>query len=136
MDTSETYIKMCDREEIQGNSTGPPEFNSYFYHATMGIIGNQHIDPMCFPEDYTWLPRQDQIQEMVLDNVKRITYPQLCAWDDFMRVPYAIHPDQGDVYAGKKVQVLHFFKSFEQLWLAFYMDKEHGKKWDGEKWSR
>lgn len=147
MDTSETYIKMCEKaEEIQ--KLRPLNFNDCYYAEWSEPIGwesdyerNNHnpaflphyeIDTWCqgcaeeygneSKESYVWLPRQDQLQEMVTDK--------------FNDYPNAMH--------GMLLE-FHFFTSgeesnqrklisMEQLWLAFVMKELYGKSWDGEQW--
>jgi len=130
MDMSEIYIKMSDCKEVQDQDCG----GLYKMGTPFGdVLFYTNDEKGC--SDDVWLPRQDEIQKMIYgEGASRITYPLLVDWDEFMRNPYAVHPDQDAVYAGRKVQVLHFFKTFEQLWLAFYMHEKHQKTWDGEKW--
>jgi len=64
-------------------------------------------------EDCIWLPRQDQLQEMVEGTI----YEKL-----------------GKLY--REIVAMDFYPcdSAEQLWLAFVMREKYGKVWDGEKW--
>lgn len=59
-----------------------------------------------------WLPRQDQIQKMIG------SYPLLY----FLQMLYL------------KFKPGFEAKSFEQLWLAFYMLEKHKKIWQKDKW--
>ena len=67
-----------------------------------------------------WLPRQDQLQEMMEQpNIKIL-------WGSFnwiFQKPHNVVPS----YSEK-------FTSLEQAWLAFVMDKLYNKKWDNKKW--
>jgi len=65
---------------------------------------------------YIWLPRQDQLQEMVRD-----LFP--VSWvlaKEFAEKAYHLSADTN--------------MSMEQLWLAFVMKEEFGKVWTGEEW--
>jgi len=118
MDTSKEYIKMCDCPEIQ------EEWESKvgdFYFVRDGLFRPMSTVDVydgggyaVLPRDanYGWLPRQDQIQEMLGG------YPILyCLRMLYMEFHPEFEPD-----------------SFEQLWLAFYMHDKHKKKWDDKRW--
>ncbi|MFH2218141.1 MAG: hypothetical protein ABII68_00585 [Pseudomonadota bacterium] len=70
-----------------------------------------------------WLPRQDQLIEMAqepgrsYENVLQIFFN----WAD---TPY-----ETDAEPAKKL-----FPSMEQIWIAFVMQKNYGKKWKGSAW--
>ncbi len=128
MDKSETYIKICDCPEIQEKRiliTG-----NYFFDKVIEevlIVGQQYprhpigeirFDAKGFGlshNSYTWLPRQDQIQEMC----KKVHL----------------------YYSLKNIQIFQVkhtrgrgIISWEQLWLAFYMHEKHKKVWNGKEW--
>lgn len=116
MDTSENYIKMSDCPEIQDG--WKPNSGDYFTKRSRKTVELYHCGHEGWPfEDtyirfYVFLPRQDQIQEMIGN------YPILY----FLRMLY--------------LKFDPWFKpnSFEQLWLAFYMWEKHGKIWKDNKW--
>ena len=105
MDTSEIYIKMCACPEIQDypHQTEPEDFLG---NGSTGMFGVS-----------IWLPRQDQLQAMVID-----------------------------IGCGNSFQLIHGMNSFlreypqpigstmEQLWLAFVMHELYQKHWTGERW--
>ena len=68
---------------------------------------------------FIWLPRQDQLQEMVINSDYAMTY---CSrlWD----------------WAGKQMSGHYVMKfaSMEQLWLALVMKEKYNKTWNGETW--
>ena len=126
MDTSETYIKMCDCPEIQegngyyhgGYSTKSKTDKQKSFHLSEGwdnwdsyFIKRDNIHTI-------WLPRQDQIQDML----------------------FAEDLQNGDI--GYVVHRLWYFEnkggyncnSMEQLWLRFYMKEKHNKTWEDGKW--
>ena len=123
MDTSETYVKMCDCPEIQGweifkyNSI-PQSPNS------KDFVSFSHTKPNTW-ENIVWLPRQDQIQKML--------EKPLCFDIRFVHKPNAL------LYYLTKFRDQHpsiKYETMEQLWLAFYMHEKHGKIWNGEKWEK
>ena len=67
-----------------------------------------------------WLPRQDQIQEMMPGCNCHVC--MVTGLFHFME-----NNLEGMFDAGIGGQM-------EKLWLAFYMHKRHKKRWDGEKW--
>ena len=132
MDTSKEYIEMCEKAvEIQKSwkHTAGDYFiyyngewvlinkdtkkkkwkkeTGYYIFGMVGLIeGNLNI----------WLPRQDQLQEMVNE-------PQFLLGEKFHRFVYIKY----GVYCAN-------FNSFEQLWLAFVMKEKYNKTWNNNNW--
>ncbi len=87
------------------------------------ISGRGHLyDEEWIPREWCiWLPRQDQLQEMIvlheiLDSSKSKIASLLSrfwAW---------------------YLNTTNEFTSMEQLWLAFVQKENHGKSWNGEDW--
>ncbi len=117
MDTSETYVKQCDCPEVQGKWKPDYLFGSVLY----GKFSKEII--ACETNNLSgvvWLPRQDQIQEILLsDEDLKWNIPKLVG--NF--VPF---------FGSNKNY--ERFNSMEKLWLAFYMKEKHRKSWNGEKW--
>jgi len=122
MDTTEPYIKMCEKaKELQE----PTEFEAGDFwcwnwetkevivaavsggERGKGLFGNR-----------IWLPRQDQLQAMI-SNHWGDTYYALSDWLESLDENYP---------CGK------LFYSWEQLWLAFLFAEKYGKYWDGSDW--
>jgi len=140
MDFSEKYIKMCQKaEEIQiewkpkvgdwvidvWNRERPlvicavRDNPDYFYLSDQFASDKENIYQNHISKLY-WLPRQDQLQEML--NLKVIKYGLLNKIDNIL---YKVYKDK---------YISGFaFDSFEQLWLAFVMYKKYGKIWDNKK---
>ncbi len=129
MDTSETYIKMSDCEEIQALRPDDviwQEGDYYCWNPPSGIIITLAYDCWCDSESHAqsrdkgdiWLPRQDQLQKMVGAISHAHLLEQLNSW--IMTTTSGLFPA--------------LFNSMEQLWLAFVMWENHQKKWDGEEW--
>jgi len=120
MDTSETYIKMCEKaEEIQCHKAHRP--TDMYLHK--GIDGDEVMAGynLAYVATSVWLPRQDQLQEMWLEHK-----PLACPSGSFHFLMQSwIIPNLD--YANK-------FTSMEQLWLAFVMKEKYGKVWAGSEW--
>ena len=116
MDTSNVYVEMCDCPEIQ-KYTGD-DGHGYFRFITGEIIKDDHS---------VWLPRQDQIQEMM-----DFTPAQLWHFTEYTREDvYEEDWGQRSLNYDKRYQM---YDSMEQLWLAWWMWVKHRKVWDGETW--
>lgn len=131
MDISEAYIKMCDCPEIQGQWK-PEEGDWNTSGSYLGCVGDTVCETEGFDSyedaikemknNYTWLPRQDQIQEMMGED-----FPFIARY-------FASHVEDC-MEPGQDGSVLETpCESMEQFWLAFYMLEKHRKFWDGEKW--
>ena len=127
MDTSKTYIKMCDCPEIQGqwkltsiDFHGIPCADT---HDVTGITFKPYKDSKKVKNVVTiWLPRQDQIQEMLEKHEN--TLDLLVHFYGFATLNESLSFDD------------RFDMTMEQLWLAFYIHEKHNKVWDGEKWTK
>jgi len=136
MDTSETYVKMCEKaEEIQED--WKPTVGDYIciksgekfvdnMLATVRIIAppvyiidsavklkqsNEYI------KSRHWLiPRQDQLQEMIHYN----PHDSLILFLKWYTFAYQQYPK--------------ILSSMEQLWLAFLLAEKYGKHWNGSDW--
>ena len=67
-----------------------------------------------FEREHFWLPRQDQLQEMVDGGFTHQTLERFYQW---------YHSE-----------ISRNLSSMEQLWLAFVMKEKYNKTWDGDKW--
>ena len=112
MDTSKQYVKMCSCEAIQSNKPYPPSPNLHlnFYHRTIPLTDSIQK----FQNASIWLPRQDQIQEMMGN------HPDL-----ILILAKSINDG---IFRGQD------FITFEQLWLAYYMNERHNMEWRNESW--
>jgi hypothetical protein len=117
MDTTESYVKMCEKaveiqqkKEVYGFEQG-----SFFYRDGRLLIISGVLNLSLPP--HVWLPRQDQLQEMVK---KENNFNLTKSFRDWQIEEVCID------------NLLHW--SMEQLWLAFVMKKEYGKVWIGADW--
>ena len=67
-----------------------------------------------------WLPRQDQLQEMVIENY-------VTPWDLSIAFSNALIADNASYFDN--------FDSMEKLWFAFIMLEKHKKKWKDGEWA-
>jgi len=110
MDTSETYIAMADCDEIQNKDMGG-----------LYKMETPWKDILCYSDGEKantrdiWLPRQDQIQEMMRDKFST---------RELVPATERLH----------KFAKKYWLHSFEQLWLAFFMHEKHSKIWSEGKW--
>ncbi len=147
MDTSETYIKMCNCPEIQdkwfikdGDWVG----------SEHGVVSINHINEdnkyyssvkfQLIREDNIWLPRQDQIQEMIgtyHDDKNGRWFCWVCTMERFNRflAGFINREFEHEIECFNKPREFKM-ASMEQLWLAFHMSEKYKKIWDGEKWSK
>ena len=103
MDKGKKYIKMCQlATEIQGNNFNIKNSENNIPNKDMVYI--KHI----------WLPRQDQLQEMMIgDSFK---------WIDSLIHKFSFSIDNWSMYYRQ-------FTSMEQMWLAYVMMEKYNKKW-------
>ena len=133
MDTSETYIKMSDCPEIQKEARyigdNMEELGNWFAFYVTGKWQPPVIYTygLCLPYergDYAvWLPRQDQLQEMVKEGNKFSYTNNLVLAGKF---------DKFCSWQANDITSLDW--SMEQLWLAFGMFKKYNKVWTNNEW--
>jgi len=124
MDTSETYAKMCEKAKEIQKDWFPVEGDFCIYKRG---LQDRHITILsafmkyAYSPDFDWLPRQDQLQEMVLKTNTGI-------WDLFGKIGrWCSAWDESIGGAG-------YYATGEQLWLAFVMKKKYNKTWNGGDW--
>ena len=118
MDTTKTYIKMCDCPEIQGQKPDmglvPPTHEDVFL-GKYACYWAGDFDWVKQQSRYIWLPTQDQLQGMLEPTFK-------CSKGDIQR------------FSRYYIEQSPIVLSMEQLWLAFYMHTQYQKKWSEEEW--
>lgn len=149
MDISKEYILMCQKtEEIQSlilkqqsndsivycphcNQTFDLEFDGFMWLENYGdgdkcqqFVSYYHTsDNSTFHGKIAiWLPRQDQLQEMIERN------NAYCLADDFVKW---ITEETRD---NPMSSLFRLRFSMEQLWLAFVMFEKYGKIFNGNDW--
>lgn len=131
MDKSETFIKMSEKaEEIQEKAPKHLTDDGRFLFTHCGenlyVRRGASFNDEGFSKGgkLVWLPRQDQLQEMIGEdiytNIKNAMWSIL---DNFHR--YAFSSNAFNEFIPL---------TMEQLWLAFVMKEKYNKAWDGENW--
>ena len=111
-----TGIYICGSEQVQGSHI--PNKEQYLSF----VSGYKKFkDPL---RELIWLPRQDQLQEMVRGEKHMHLLAHLFAlWchggEDFGKMVYGFP---------------NCLWSMEQLWLAFVMKEKFNKVWSGDRW--
>ena len=126
MDTSSEYILMCEKaKEIQHDTLSIGDFvwlgDKYLcLPEACRIITQSEQNSELNYDEFIWLPRQDQLQEMVNDKFSsREQIPALVRILD--------HKKQC-TRTGRNPA------TWEQLWLSFVMYHKHNKQWNNNEW--
>ncbi len=123
MDTSERYVKMCEKAtEIQMR---PKPIEAVVYTGN-----NVHIVKGINSPDFDiiWLPRQDQLQEILGKDTTEVIegFTNFIGGVQFDSIHEEVSP--WELYA-ESVD-----KSLEQLWLNYVMSIKYHKVWNGANW--
>ena len=130
MDTSKTYIRMCEKaEEIQklreDNIYYEQDYTAEYYGDNQfGVpYHQQNMSVIASPRTPIWLPRQDQLQAMLKAEMGLwVMLDRICQFQKgFFAKPNTEERYEPDA------------ESMEQLWLAFAMFELYQKVWDNEK---
>jgi len=156
MDTSETYIKMCDCPELQEQwrvacgdyclITKPDNRIVIVVEGNLEIrTSASNFVTVTFPESYgrntdlkkldnlIWLPRQDQLQEMV--GLELLEDTHLVIWKTLWNTSLKMEITKKDKVT-RKQQYWYYVEgeSMEQLWLTFVMKEKYNKIWSVKEW--
>jgi hypothetical protein len=124
MDCSDQYVRMCRQAEEIQELWSPADGDVFADELCHVSIVNspilEHLGKSIKEgkrKDYVWLPRQDQLQELVL-----LMYERNCYWmfEECYKHLQLPHPTK--------------LESMEQVWLSFVMKERSGKTWNGENW--
>lgn len=118
MDTTPEYVKMCEKavevqdlHDVAEGDVAASIYENGYVHAT---IANE-LDIGWTGVSGTWLPRQDQMQEMIDER----------DLSNLLSYAYWFSISQQDK-----------FHSMEQLYLGLVMKNKFGKFWNGEDWAK
>ena len=121
MDLSKEYIMMCKKAiEIQARWKPRPQDDIYYVKDdycsfVYTLFKDKYKDYTHRLRDaYIWLPRQDQLQDMILET-----------WEAGLVVNYGISPLHERHH-------LHPSDSFEKAWLSEVMFSMFDKVWDSD----
>ncbi len=133
MDETKQYILMCEKaEEIQKGWIPRRGDYIFFWHQDkegfywdfvcnpLGI--KEQVSAIHFDVIYRWLPRQDQLQDMIFD---RKNHTEVFYVSYFYRFVYE------DLCSTSRDSNNW---SMEQLWLAFVMKERYNKVWNSKEW--
>ena len=126
MDKSSYYIKMCESAKVI-QKQWKPDFGDFFVSLSSGrtspclSIVSELEKKVSYLKTIkaVWLPRQDQLQEMVIENYAT-------PWDLAIAFSNVLMADNASYFDN--------FDSMEKLWLAFVMLEKHKKKWKNGEW--
>ena len=131
MKVKKEYIIMCEKaEELQ--KAWQPEIGDYFYpkryedgETTLFMIANmetlQEVEKN--KRKYIWLPRQDQLQEMLKDAIERVA--PLNAKKELTHIDLVKH-------FSNFISLMEFADkndSIEMMWLKYFMFQKFKKLW-------
>ena len=126
MDKSSAYIKMCESAKVM-QKKWKPEFGDFFVSMSLGLTSpcQPIVSDLEKKASYlktikaVWLPRQDELQEMVIEKYAT-------PWD--LAIAFS------NVLMGDNASYFDNFDSMEKLWLAFIMLEKYKKKWKEGEW--
>ena len=126
MDKSSHYIKMCESAKVL-QKQWKPDFGDFFISMSSGqtspclTLVSELEKKVSYLKTIkaVWLPRQDQLQEMVIEKYAT-------PWDLAIAFSNVLMADNASYF--------DTFDSMEKLWLAFIMIEKHKKKWKDGEW--
>ncbi len=126
MDESSPYIKMCESAKVI-QKQWKPEFGDFFVSMSLGLTSpcQSIVSDLEKKASYlktikaVRLPRQDQLQEMVIEKYAT-------PWD--LAIAFS------NVLMADKTSYFDNFDSMEKLWLAFVLLEKYKKKWKDGAW--
>jgi len=126
MDKSSYYIKMSESAKVI-QKKWKPDFGDFFVSmssdrtsACLSLVSELEKKVSYLKTiKAVWLPRQDQLQEMVIEKYAT-------PWDLAIAFSNVLMADNASYFDA--------FDSMEKLWLAFIMLEKHRKKWKDEEW--
>jgi len=136
---TKNYIKMCEQaEEIQkvcknvaGDWFYSIKLNQYYINNHIGEGWKHYID-------LTWLPTQEQLQEMILP-VLKIKYNKYWKLNKMKRLANWVFGIffrfiKENIQDSENRPICNHSNNMNELWLAFVMYEKYQKIWTGEKW--
>jgi len=135
MDSSKTYIEMCrEAKEIQEN--WKPKPSDLFWDTFAGDIEkgkkftvgdeDEYDYPFEKEESYIFLPRQDQLQEML----RGYANPFEVMSNGILDIPQEPYDGGFLDVDSKEYQYYRLFDTYEKLWLVFIMKQRFNKFWN------
>ena len=126
MDASKERILMCEKaEEIQKEWS--PQNGDFFFTNKVYVWGYYEC------KKGIWLPRQDQLQEMMKENNIEKLHMK---FNSFLYQEYNKLRLMKGQSTCSDITPFIIFTTMEQLWLAFVMKEKYNKIWNGKDWIR
>ena len=127
MDRSSYYIQMRESAKVI-QKRWKPDFGDFFVSMSAGrtsaclTLVSELEKKVSYLKTIkaVWLPRQDQLQEMVIKN-------HASPWD--LAIAFS------NVLMADNTSYFDKFDSMEKLWFAFIMLEKHKKKWKDGEWA-
>ena len=119
------YIKMCEKAKKIQKLRKKWQWGDFYCETPIELLNKGKLPSISLAlsidnkryENETWLPNQDQLQEM------------LGSYERIIDILYD-HDDYGFPLCNRYDD----FTSMEQLWLAFVMKEKYNKIWNGKDW--
>jgi len=132
MDTSKEYIKICVKTEEIQKLRKKWQWSDFYCETPIEWLNKGKSPSISVAlsinnkryKNETWLPRQDQLQEMV-DNKKP---------DELIVRLINYLQDNQKYYKNEAIKKLYPTNSMERIWLAFVMKEKYNKIWNGKEW--
>jgi hypothetical protein len=126
MDKSSYYIKMCESAKMIQKQWAP-DFGDFFVSMSSGrpspclplVSELERKVSYLKTIKAVWLPRQDQLQEMLIEKYAT-------PWDLAIAFSNVLMADNASYFDN--------LDSMEKLWLAFIMLEKYKKKWKDGEW--
>ena len=119
MDTSKEYIKMCDCPEIQEGWRSPLKGDFYFKKSRNYVCVYHEDEPFSW-DDNIFLPRQDQLQEMIINDYE-LEFIKNAEYEYTLKFYFP-------------ATIYMKWDKPEKLFLQMYMLIEHDKTWNEDEW--
>jgi len=132
MDMSEEYVEMCRKAyELQKNHVDVEgdiisalmPMNDGSYIQFVALMGTPASEVVCSP--IVWLPKQDQLQNMCTE---------LKLFKPIYSLSYVTMWAEAQGFDCGANDYAESLNSLEQVWLAYVMDENYHKKWNGSEW--
>lgn len=136
MDFSKEYILMCEKaQEIQKLRNFYKDYNDgdFYYNNILEIdevnVFNVNDFQFSIRNKNIWLPRQDQLQEMIINNIKK-ELDQITSLELLSPFNLFINNIETEFETEDKLQTYIICRyTMEQLWLMYVMKENYNKIW-------
>lgn len=135
MDTTEKYIKMCEKAEEIQNLIDMFQLGNFLWRGKEYLYEACVCDAVpCFKDEKVWLPRQDELQDILKATHLTNPYNLVSFLWNVLNEDKSCPEEVSCEECIKESMYWRNFKTMEQLWLAFVMYEKYNKSWNGKKW--